>query len=394
MKILLSAIVVCVPGTLLISGCADEDALGPHTETAHDHANDGSTNHDDSTSTNSALVPAKEGPWPTVVADEDTFNFGSMAVGGEQEHAFVIRNEGQGDLNLVAGEPTCKCTAFELSRETVKPGEEGTLLVRWIGKFKDDAFQHGGSVYTNDPAKSEIKFSVKGIVDTDFELLPTSLWRVGEVSKESGGTMQAFVGSRIHKEFEITAIDCESQYVSTVVTRASQETLTKVDAISGYTIDVMVSSDMPPGLLEEELELKLDRTDSPFRVTITAKKDGPIRILPTPGVALDRTVNGLKLGQFPTNKGRRAELTLLVDTSGMSEPFAATSVESSPSFVKAKLVAAGDLPGGRSRHKLIIEIPPGIARMERDRATPGLIDMQTNHPSGQAIKLKLSFKAF
>ena len=70
---------------------------------------------------------------------------------------------------------------------------------------------------------------------------------------------------------------------------------------------------------------------------------GPIRILPTPGVTFDRTVNGLKLGQFPTNKGRQVELTLLVDTSEMTEPFATTSVDTSPGFVKAELVPAGQL---------------------------------------------------
>ena len=393
MKILLIA-AVFAPGIVLISGCAEEPASDPQSSAKHDHTDGDGAHHEDGDHKGELPVPSEVGPWPSAVAEETTFNFGSMPIGGELEHAFVIRNDGDADLHLLAGEPTCKCTAFELSTTTVKPNEEGSLLVRWVGKLKDDEFQHGGPVYTNDPKNREMRFSVKGVVDKEFDLYPEGNWTVGNVSAGTEGTMQALVASRIHKEFDITAIDCQSQYVSTVVTPATQEKLAEVKAIFGYTVDVTVSPEIPPGLMEESLALKIDRVEKPIQVTVRANKAGPIQILPTPGVAFDRTVNGLKLGQFPTHKGRQAELTLLVDTSKMSEPFAATSIETSPGFVTAKLEAGASLAGGRSRYKLIIRIPPGIPRMERSRSSPGVIDIQTNHPSGQAIKLKISFKAF
>ena len=396
MKIQLIAIFVVLPGVVSISGCANEAASEPRAETDHDHSHDDSTDHDHADSSENQLppVPSKQGPWPSAVAEEKTFDFGTMPVGGEKEHAFVIRNEGDADLELMAGEPTCKCTAFELSDTTIKPGEEGTLLVRWAGKAKDDSFQHGGPVYSNDPKRPELRFVVMGIVDTDFDVFPSQVWPIGNLSTTEGGTMQGVVVSRVYQEFEITDIEYESQYISTAISPAPQQVLDEFQGISGYTIEVKLSPDVPPGLMEENLTLKLDRADAPIEIMLRANMAGPIRILPTPGVTFDRMVNGLKLGQFPTNKGRQVELTLLVDTSEMTEPFAATSVDTSPGFVKAELVPAGQLAGGRSRYKLAVSVPPGIPRTERTRSAPGLVEMQTNHPSGQAIRIKLSFKAF
>jgi hypothetical protein len=394
MKIKLFAIFLLLHGVVSISGCANEAASEPRAETEHDHSDDDTDDHDHSSENQPPPVPSRQGPWPSAVAEEKTFDFGTMPVGGENEHAFVIRNDGDADLQLVAGEPTCKCTAFELSETTIKPGEEGTLFVKWAGKAKDDSFQHGGPVYTNDPKRQEIRFVVMGIVDMDFDIFPAQVWSIGNLSTKTGGAMQAVVVSRVYKEFEITDIEYESQYISTAISPAPQHVLDKFQGICGYTIDVELSPEIPPGLMEETLTLKLDRSDTPIDVMLRANMAGPIRILPTPGVTFDRMVNGLKLGQFPTNKGRQVELTLLVDTSDMTEPFAATSVDTSPGFVKAELIAAGQLAGGRSRYKLVVSVPPGVPRTERTRSSPGLVEIQTNHPSGQAIRIKISFKAF
>ena len=73
--------------------------------------------------------PSEQGPWPKAIFDETEYSFGSMQVGTEKEHEFIIRNEGDAELKLQAGQPTCKCTAFELSDTVVGPGDQTKLLV-------------------------------------------------------------------------------------------------------------------------------------------------------------------------------------------------------------------------------------------------------------------------
>lgn len=334
------------------------------------------------------------GPWPKVLVPETEYTFGRMSVGGEKEHVFTIQNDGEADLELQAGDPTCKCTAFELSKTSVKPGESAELLVRWHGKFKDASFQHGGPVFTNDPKKSEVRFAVKGIVDANIEMLPNELWSVGNVSESENGTMQAVVLSRVHDSFQVTEVTSESPFVTTEVVPVPTEKLSEYEALSAWFIKVTVSSEMPPGILEADLKISVDCEENPVTVSVTAQKSGPIRVLPTPGVVWVESANGLKMEQFSATKGREVELTLLVEEPEGTEPLQFTSVESTPSFIEVGLEPAGKVGTDKARYKMKIKIPPGIPRSSRQSSDPGRINIQTNHPSGQNLNIKVTYKAF
>ncbi|MEZ6132541.1 MAG: DUF1573 domain-containing protein [Planctomycetaceae bacterium] len=339
-------------------------------------------------------VASEVGPWPQAVADETEFNFGRMSVGNELEHNFVIRNEGEADLILQAGEPTCKCTAFELSSTSVKPGESAELLVRWKGKFKDNSFQHGGPVYTNDPERSEVRFSVMGIVDADIDVLPNELWSVGTVTDTSPGTMQAVVLSRVHEKISITDIKSDSKYVTAEAVVVPPEKMGEYDALTAWYINVTVSPEMPPGVLEEELHITADCEDHPVTVKVTAQKSGPIRVLPTPGVVWVDSANGLKMEQFPAKEGREVHLNLLVEEAEDAESLQFTSVKSIPAFIEVGLEKIGRVGKDKARYRLSVRIPPGIPRSSRESADPGKIEIQTNHPSGQTLLIKVTYKAF
>src|SRR3990172_3316400 len=68
-------------------------------------------------------LPRKGEPWPKVVLDSSEFDFGTMDVQQEHEHAFVVRNEGTAPLKLKVGDSTCKCTIGRLLRDEILPGK-------------------------------------------------------------------------------------------------------------------------------------------------------------------------------------------------------------------------------------------------------------------------------
>lgn len=391
------AVILFGVGTCLIAGCQEVVDSGDVATPVPPSATELLVNHE-------SKSPAEEkperplasefGPWPKVLVPETEYTFGRMSVGAEQEHVFEIRNDGEAELKLQAGEPTCKCTAFELSATTVKPGDSAELLVRWHGKFKDASYQHGGPVYTNDPKKSEVRFAVKGIVDANIEMMPNELWSVGNVGENENGTLQAIVLSRVHDTFQITDITSESPFVTTEVAAVPSEKLREYDALSAWFVNVTVSSDMPPGILESDLQVSVDCEDNPVTVSVTAQKSGPIRVLPTPGVVWVESANGLKMEQFSATKGREVELTLLVEEPEGTEPLQFTSVESTPSFIEVGLEPAGKVGADKARYKMKIKIPPGIPRSSRESSDPGRINIQTNHPSGQNLNIKVTYKAF
>lgn len=341
-------------------------------------------------------VASETGPWPKAVADVVDYNFGRMQVKTQQEHVFTISNEGEADLNLVAGQPTCKCTAFTLSKTRVPPGESAELLIRWEGKFNDERFSHGGDVYTDDPEKPEIRFVVQGAVDNPVSIIPEGTWDVGSVTDTKVGEFNAAISSRVFEEFAITEIKSESPFIETSVEAMTEDMLLELDALSGYNIKVKVLPGMPPGTLQEKLEIFMDCLESgPVIIDLIARKDGPITILNSTDAIWVPSTSGLKLGQFSRAKGREATMTIMVEKNGMTEPMVITEVVASPAYLTAKLEPDGSASSEIDRYKLTVSVPPGVApRTSVDSTNPAKMDIKFNHPSGQSLNFKLSFGTF
>lgn len=340
--------------------------------------------------------PSETGPWPKVVIEESDYDFGSMLVGAEMEHTFEIRNEGAADLELLAGEATCKCTKFELSTTRVPPGESAQLLVRWVGKFKDMNFEHGGPIYTNDPKSREIAIRVHGIVDKAMELSPEK-WHL-EIESGDAGKATGFVYSRVHDDFQITELKADSEYVDVTAEPLNEDAIQEIDAQSGvvaaYRLHVTVHPDAPPGLLTTDVHLVLDALEDPMKIPLTVKKAGPIKILPPPGAIWSEAKNGLVLGRFSRTKGREASLNLLVDEEGMSEPLEFTTIETDPPYITAEVGEGTTVAESKRRYPLTISIPSGLPPISRSSKNPGTITIKTNHPSRQTILIRLSYTAF
>lgn len=339
-------------------------------------------------------VVSETGPWPKATVDSDRFDFGRMELGKSMSHVFHIRNTGDAVLEMMTGEPTCKCTKFVLNKSSLLPGEQAELLITWKGAVRDKSFMHGGPVYTNDPQNEMISFAVSGIVDTAINLQPGNPWYVGEISSDTPAAITAKVLSPILDEFEITSITSSSEFISWEITPVSPRELLEEDAISGYTVALSVSPDAPPGLFDEVLKINVDSQEHPIDVAVKGRRIGVIRVLGSPGVNWNADNNGLTLGQFSTSKGRTVKLFLLVDEEGMSEPFAITSFETSPSFLQTELQPLGSTTGSIARYALTITYPPGAPKLTRNRSNPGTIRCITNHPTGEVLDIKLAFKAF
>ena len=344
-------------------------------------------------------VPSETGPWPRVVAKSLTFPFGRMQVREKKTHEFVIVNEGEADLLLGAGNTTCKCTQFgfvsspEKAEKTeksavVKPGDSVTLVMSWkAGEVPDRQFRHGGDVYTNDPKNPVLKYAVHGAIEMPFELLP-QVWGVGNVYSEQPGKMMATLGSKVHEKLEITSITSPSGKV--VVTPAPMTLEMKAEGYtSGYALNVEVAGDIPAGLFQEEVQIKLAQNEEPLKVMVTARKQGVLQLQQMAGTLFDRDQLQLQLGSFPASQGREAKMLLIVDEKGMSEPFKITESGAEPSFVSASISPLGEASGSVHRYILTIAIPPGRPHVQKTSSTPGYIRLATNHSSGEGINLGL-----
>lgn len=354
-------------------------------------------------------VPSKTGPWPKAVAKDPTFSFGRMQVRENNSHEFKIHNEGEADLILRTGSTTCKCTKFGFGvvastheeesgdkKETeaaksavVNPGESVILTMSWKGgEVADRGFRHGGDVFTNDPNNSTLKFAVEGAIEMPFDLQP-GVWSVGNVYARQPGKMRATLGTKIFEQLDIESITSPSGLVTVTPLPLTAEDRALNTFVSGHSLEVIVSENIPAGVFAEEIQIKVAQLKEPIRVTVSAKKQGVLRLQPMAGTWFDPDRMQLKLGSFPASEGRSATMLLIVDEKEMSEPFQITEVKSDPSFVTAAIEPIGQPSGTVHRYVLTIAVPPGKPHVQKVESAPGTLKLSTNHPSGEGIHFDL-----
>ncbi len=336
------------------------------------------------------------GPYPVAFVEEPAHTFGTMAISTKNSHRFVIENRGEADLEMQAGETTCKCTTFgfenadeePLQHVVVAPGQQVVLLVNWkSGDNPDRAFRHGGSVYTNDPDHKEIRLTVEGSVEAPWEILPQTLWDLGNMY-DKPASFEAAIGSKLYSDLQISDFSCRSEYVELTHVPMTVEKLVQGRFQSGHVLTVNISEKIPSGLFDEELQIITSVSAEPIRVQLKVRKFGAIRVQGMAGTILNPETLTLQLGSFSASEGKTVKLLLIVDEAGMEEPFAITEQNMNPSFLKASLQPLGQT-GTVHRYQLTLECPPGRPTTQRTLSQPGSLRLLTNHPSGDSVSLGL-----
>lgn len=188
---------------------------------------------------------ANNGPFPQVVIGETVHPFGRMEVGQTNQHTFELKNAGEADLVMTAGSSTCKCTTFGFGvdaktatkKAVVKPGETINVVIGWkSGEEANRSFRHGGSVYTNDPKNTEIKYAVEGSIEVSFEMLP-QVWTVGNVFSTEPTRFRGSLASKVHSAFEIESATSQSGKVKITWEPMSLELMAQEAYLSGWTFN-------------------------------------------------------------------------------------------------------------------------------------------------------------
>lgn len=343
-------------------------------------------------------VISETGPFPEAFVAEPAHTFGTMAISTRNSHRFVIENRGEAALEMQAGETTCKCTTFgfesgdadaePLEHLVIAPGEQAVLLVNWkSGENPDRAFRHGGSVYTNDPENTEIRLTVEGAVEAPWEILPQTLWDLGNMYDEPA-VFEAAIGSKLYSDLQITDFSCSSEHVELTHVPMTVDKLIQGRFQSGHVLTVNISEKIASGLFDEEVQILTSVSAEPIRVQLKVRKFGAIRVQGMAGTILNPETLTLRMGSFSAAEGKSVKLLLIVDEQGMDEPFAITEQQMNPSFLKASLQPLGQT-GTVHRYQVTLECPAGRPATQRTLTQPGSIRLMTNHPSGDSISLGL-----
>ena len=88
---------------------------------------------DTSTVAGDIPVPAKTPPHPKAVFESTEHNFGMMHQGQKGEYTFIVSNDGEAPLRMVARQEdtTCQCTVGKVGKKGIAPGESSEVTLNW-----------------------------------------------------------------------------------------------------------------------------------------------------------------------------------------------------------------------------------------------------------------------
>lgn len=343
--------------------------------------------------------PSKDGPHPKLVCDAPTFEFGRMELGTDRSHTFTIRNEGEGDLVLKTGTPTCKCTEFELSTSVVKPGESCEVFLTWEPKSESQDFSQQAPIFTNDPVMHPKQFllTIEGSVTKIVSMIPEQIWELGDITKAGPNEITGIVHSRFLPDFKLVDLKSNSPLMTVEKSAISAERLAEIDSLAGYELKVTLSDETPVGTFRGEVSYRVEgegTRDSSvvYSVDVHAHQRGPIEFVPTYGVRYQEDKRYIDIGQFLASEGKTAKMFCFVDQPDDGSDFEVTAVDSSLGFVNVEMKKDAKFKGGnRQRYELIFTIPPGSPPGARNLSESVKILIKTTHPSASEVPLRLGF---
>jgi hypothetical protein len=104
---------------------------------------------------------------PKIFLPADTYNFGTVKESEVVKHTFPIVNKGDDTLKITGVYPSCGCTAFDLPKKELAPGETVLLTAIFNTSGKSGSQSKVISIGSNDKSSSMVRVFLKGSVSTD-----------------------------------------------------------------------------------------------------------------------------------------------------------------------------------------------------------------------------------
>ena len=357
--------------------------------------------------------PSETGPHPKVEFLETEHAFGTQLRFSKGSHKFVVKNNGEVDLQLKTGATTCQCTVGELGNNIVAPGESTTVELSWEIKQPGPGFHHSATIHTNDPANPLQVLDIKGFIGVDVALWPADRWSLGSVNVDGKAVMEGFIFSHIADSFDVTKVESSSPGLHFEIERLTDEQLEDLGATftaesapppdphgndaqpetpklkSGHRITISTDSQISAGQFSIPVTIHTTLKAAPtYSVAVTGVRPGPYQFFPLPGTLYRHGSMLIDAGLLTSSKEHTA--ALLVVCRGFNEELKLEEVVSDPVWLKVNLEPApGD--GDVRQYRLTLKFPAGMPPMLRTITNPATLKLRTNHPDAKILNLKAAF---
>jgi hypothetical protein len=167
-------------------------------------------------------APAAGAKKPKATAVEPIKDVGNVSKGEKIVNDFMIKNEGEADLQITNVQPACGCTVADFDK-VIKPGQTGKVHVVVDTTNFSGPIAKGISVFTNDPAAPQVELTVRAKVEPYISIKPGYARYIivqGEASQGSiGQTLWAPDGT----SFDVVKVESAFPFLKVAYREAKPE---------------------------------------------------------------------------------------------------------------------------------------------------------------------------
>jgi len=222
------------------------------------------------------LDTSTHNPWyagtPKIVCEEPEFTFGIVKNTEEIVHDYVIRNEGDGRLEIRNVLTDCGCVLIRPSDAFIEPGRETTIKARFALKGRNGKQRKRITVESNDRATPRLTLHLVGEAWADVQCTPDRLYW-GNIRADA--SLEKSVNLVFHGDEPRDIIAVESP---------SAVFITETDIIAlgeKYTIKIRAEPPLPLGPFQGELQVFTDHPAFPvIRIPMQGRVVGELYTLP------------------------------------------------------------------------------------------------------------------
>jgi hypothetical protein len=283
---------------------------------------------------------------PKATIAEPLKDVGTVSKGDKIVHDFVIKNEGDADLQITNVQPACGCTVADFDK-VIKPGQTGKVHAVVDSSTFSGPISKGVSVFTNDPEHPQIELTIHAKVEPYISIKPGYARYITVQGEPLEGNIAQTLWAPDGTAWDITGIDSPFPFLAVTFHEAKPEERLPDAKGKQWKVEMKLSNQAKVGPLSDYVTV---HTNHPKQKIVQIPVSGFVR----PVVAT--TPPNADFGRIEIKEPIRKALNI---RNFATEPIKVTSVDPSlPKGIDAKLET---LEEGRE-YQVRIVLNPELAK--------------------------------
>ncbi|HEY3571326.1 MAG TPA: DUF1573 domain-containing protein [Thermoanaerobaculia bacterium] len=306
---------------------------------------------------------------PKATVAEPVKDAGTVPKGEKIINDFVIKNEGDADLQITNVQPACGCTVAQFDK-VIKPGATGKVHAEVDSSTFNGPISKGVSVFTNDPDHPQIELTVHANVQPYIAVKPGYARYITVQGEPQEGNIVQTLWAPDGASWDITGADSPYPYLTVTYHEAKPEERLPEAKGKQWKVEMKLSNNAKVGPLADYVTV---HTNHPKQKVVQIPVSGFVRpvIAVTPPTA--------DFGNIELKEPLKRSLDI---RNFATEPIKVTSIDASlPKGIDAKLEPINE---GRE-YQVRVVVNPGLPK----GPFTGKLTIHTDSPKVPTMEVQL-----